>query len=207
MLPKARQRLGDVFHQLSTESLCSAYALIQGWVRAPFHSTTWLVVPLRFGQRSLLGTSPDHPTVGRLTTSDSHRARDCQQASISGETPGSSRSDPAGMMISRPLRVACGSGHPQFRQNEVEKLRAVGRSKRATLSSPDNQRNAGGKTYAFAEHALPVAPRHREQWHLINLMNGRSTSNSTNPQRHPPRTDISYLLGSVSKILSARPPN
>jgi hypothetical protein len=110
------------------------------------------------------------------------------------------------MMISRPLRVACGSGHPQFRQNEVEKLRAVERSKRATLSSPDNQRNAGGKTYAFAEHALPVALRHREQWHLINLMNGRSTSNSTNPQRHPPRTDISHLLGPVSKILSARPP-
>src|SRR6267154_1488594 len=109
-------------------------------------------------------------------------------------------------MISRPLRVACGSGHPQFRQNEVEKLRAVERSKRATLSSPDNQRNACGKTYAFAEHALPVALRHREQWHFINLMNGRSTSNSTNPQRHPPRTDISHLLGPLSKILSARPP-
>jgi hypothetical protein len=68
-----------------------------------------------------------------LTTSDSNRARDCQQASISGEAPGSSCSDPAGMMISRPLRVASGSGHPQFRQNEVEKLRAVERSKRGHL--------------------------------------------------------------------------
>jgi hypothetical protein len=94
------------------------------------------------------------------------------------------------MMISLPLRVACGSGEPQFRQNEVEKLRAVERSKRATLSSPDNQRNAGGETYAFAAKALPVALRHREQWHFTNLLNGRSASNSTNPQRHPPRTDI-----------------
>jgi hypothetical protein len=110
-----------------------------------------------------------------------------------GDTPGSLRSDPAGIMISRPLRVACGSGLPQFRQNEVEKLRAVERSKRATLSSPDNQRNAGGKTYAFAEEALPVALRHREQWHFTNLLNGRSASNSTNPQRHPPRTDMSHL--------------
>jgi hypothetical protein len=124
-----------------------------------------------------------------LTTSDSHRARD-YQASISGETPGSSRSDPAGMMISRPLRVACGSGHPQFRQNEVEKLRAVERSKRATLSSPDNQRNACGKTYAFAEHALPVALRHREQWALhkfnewqIDLKFYKSAKTST-AQRH-----------------------
>src|SRR5882757_2906319 len=103
------------------------------------------------------------------------------------------------MMISRPLRVACGSGHPQFRQNEVEKLRAVERSKRATLSSPDNQRNACGKTYAFAEHALPVALRHREQWHFSNLMNGRSASNSTDPQRHPPRTVMSLI--SVSRLV------
>src|SRR5258708_1890622 len=107
------------------------------------------------------------------------------------------------MMIARPLRVACGSGHPQFRQNEVEKVRAVERSKRATLSSPDNQRNACGKTYAFAEHALPVALRHREQLHFINLMNGRSTSNSTNPQRHPPRTDISHLYGPVCEHSTA----
>jgi hypothetical protein len=49
------------------------------------------------------------------------------------EAPGSSRSDPAGMMISRPLRVASESGHPQFRQNEVEKLRAVEKSKRGHL--------------------------------------------------------------------------
>src|SRR3984957_19425139 len=122
--------------------------------------------------------------------SESHRARDCQHASIVGDAPGSLRSDPAGIMISRPLRVACGSGEPQFRQNEVEKLRAVERSKRATLSSPDHQRNAGGETYAFAAKALPVALRHREQWHFTNLLNGRSASNSTNPQRHPPRTAI-----------------
>jgi hypothetical protein len=130
---------------------------------------------------------------GKLIASESHCARDCQHVSIVGDTPGSSRSDPAGMMISLPLRVACGSGEPQFRQNEVEKLRAVERSKRATLSSPDNQRNAGGETYAFAAKALPVALRHREQWHFTNLLNGRSASNSTNPQRHPPRTDISHL--------------
>jgi hypothetical protein len=64
--------------------------------------------------------------------SESHRARDCQQVSTVGETPGSSKSDPAGMMISRPLRVECGSGEPHARQNEVEKLRARGKSKRAT---------------------------------------------------------------------------
>ena len=142
---------------------------------------------------SLLGTDPDQSSVGRSTTSESHRSRDCQHESKVGDTPGSLRSDPAGIMISRPLRVACGSGLPQFRQNEVEKLRAVGRSKRATLSSPDNQRNACGKTYAFALKVLPVALRHREQWHLTNLLNGRSASNSTDPQRHPPRTDISRL--------------
>jgi hypothetical protein len=44
--------------------------------------------------------------VGKLTTSESQRARDCQQVSTVADTPGSSRSDPAGMMISRPLRVA-----------------------------------------------------------------------------------------------------
>ena len=96
-----------------------------------------------------------------MTTSESHRARDCQHESVVGDAPGSLRSDPAGMMISRPLRVACGSGEPQSRQNAVEKLRAVARSKRATLSSPDNQRNACGKTYALAANALPVALRHR----------------------------------------------
>jgi hypothetical protein len=35
-------------------------------------------------------------------------------------------------MISRPLRVACGSGEPHARQNDVEKLRAWDKSKRAT---------------------------------------------------------------------------
>jgi len=88
----------------------------------------------------------DYSSTGRLTASESHRARDRQQASMVGDAPGSSRSEPAGMIISRPLRVAWGSGEPQFRQNEVEKLRAVGRSKRTTPSSPDNQRNACGKT-------------------------------------------------------------
>ena len=73
------------------------------------------------------------------------------------------------MMISRPLRVASGSGHLQFRQNEVEKLRAVERSKRGHLVLTGNQRNACGKTYAFAEHALPVALRHREQRQFINF--------------------------------------
>src|ERR1700759_4121383 len=96
------------------------------------------------------------------------------------------------MTISRPLRVACGSGEPQFRQKEVEKLRAVGRSKRDTLAEPDNHRNADGETYAFAAKALPVALRQREQWHFINLLNGRSASNSTSPQRHPPRTAIPH---------------
>jgi hypothetical protein len=45
--------------------------------------------------------------VGKLIASESQRARDCQQDSIVGEAPGSFRSDPAGMMTSRPLRVAC----------------------------------------------------------------------------------------------------
>src|SRR3954471_18287693 len=106
------------------------------------------MVPLEFWSGP--GTSADHSSVGRLITSESHRARDCQHESKVGDTPGSLRDAPAGITISRPLRVACGSGLPQFRQNEVEKLRAVGRSKRATLSSPDNQRNAGSETYAFA---------------------------------------------------------
>jgi hypothetical protein len=70
--------------------------------------------------------------VGKWIASESQRARDCQQASIVGEAPGSFRSDPAGMMTSRPLRVACGSGAPHFWQNDVEKLRARGRSKRIT---------------------------------------------------------------------------
>ena len=103
-----------------------------------------------------------------MTASESHGARDCQQASIVGETPGSFSSDPAGMMISRPLRVACGSGEPHSRQNAVEKLRATAKSKRATRSCPESQRNAGGKTYAFVEDVLPVALRHLEQWHLTN---------------------------------------
>src|SRR5437868_11326054 len=103
-----------------------------------------------------------------------------------GDTPGSSRSDPAGIIISRSLRVACGRGEPHSRQNEVEKLRAVERSKRTTLFSPESQRNARGDTYAFAAKALPVAFRHREQWHFRNLSNGRSASNSTARQRQPP---------------------
>ena len=70
--------------------------------------------------------------LGKSFASESQRARDCQQASIVGETPGSSSSDPAGIMTSRPLRVACGSGEPQARQNDVEKLCAAGKSKRAT---------------------------------------------------------------------------
>jgi hypothetical protein len=115
------------------------------------------------GDINWLGARPfcelilDQSSVGRSTTSESHRARDSQHESKVGDTPGSLRSDPAGIIISRPLRVACGSGLPQFRQNEVEKLRAVGRSKRVTLSSPDNQWNARGKTYAFALKVLPVA--------------------------------------------------
>lgn len=131
--------------------------------------------------------------VGKLIASESQRARDCQQESIVGDVPGSFRSDPAGMITSRPLRVACGSGEPHSRQNDVEKLRAKGKSNRATCSCPESQRKACGKTYAFAANALPVARRHREQWHFTNLMNGRSTSNSTNPQRHPPRTDMSPI--------------
>jgi hypothetical protein len=131
-----------------------------------------------------------HASVGRLTASESQRARDPQHESTVGDTPGSLRSDPAGIMISRPLRVACGSGEPQLRQKEVEKLWALGRSKRATLSLPDNQRKADGETYAFAANALPVALRQREQWHFTNLRNGRSASNSISPQRHSPRTDI-----------------
>ena len=131
-----------------------------------------------------------HASVGRLIASESQRARDPQHESTVGDAPGSLRSDPAGIMISCPLRVACGSGEPQLRQKEVEKLWVLGRSKRATLSLPDNQRKADGETYAFAANALPVALRQREQWHFTNLRNGRSASNSTSPQRHSPRTDI-----------------
>jgi hypothetical protein len=134
-----------------------------------------------------------HSSVGRLIASKSHRARDCQHESTVGDTPGSLRSDPAGMITSRPLRVACGSGDPQFWQKEVEKLRAVERSKRVTLAEPDNQRNADGETYAFVAKALPVALRQREQWHFRNLLNGKSTSNSTTPHKHPPRTAMPHL--------------
>jgi hypothetical protein len=122
--------------------------------------------------------------------SDSQRARELQHESIVGDAPGSSMREPAGMIISRPLRVACGSGEPQRRQNDVEKLRASGRSKRTTSFSPDGQRKAWGRTYAFAAKALPVAFRHREQWHFTNLRNGRSASNSIDRQRHPPRTTM-----------------
>jgi hypothetical protein len=78
------------------------------------------------------GPSRCQSEVGRSIASESQRARDCQQQSMVGEAPGSFRSDPAGMMTSRPLRVACGSGEPHSRQNEVEKLRAAGKSKRIT---------------------------------------------------------------------------
>jgi hypothetical protein len=138
-----------------------------------------------------------HASVGRLIASESQRARDPQHESTVGDTPGSLRSDPAGIMISRPLRVACGSGEPQLRQKEVEKLWALGRSKRATLSLPDNHRKADGETYAFAANALPVALRQREQWHFTNLRNGRSASNSTSPQRHSPRTDIFHPISPI----------
>jgi hypothetical protein len=104
-----------------------------------------------------------YSVVGKLLASDNHRARELQQESIVGETPGSSKREPAGMMISRPLRVLWGSGEPHSRQKEVEKLRASGRSKRDTCSGPHVQRKAGGRTYAFVAKALPVALRHREQ--------------------------------------------
>jgi hypothetical protein len=136
--------------------------------------------PHQSGARSLLS--------GKVIASDSHRARELQHESCVGEVPGSSNRDPAGMITSRPLRVACGRGEPQRRQKHVEKLQAPGRSKRTTLSSPALQRNACGKTYAFAANARPLARRHREQWHFTNFRNGNSASNSTDPHRHPPRT-------------------
>jgi hypothetical protein len=165
------------------------------WSLLPYRAAKPLLLPMapqgwvftrsaRFSHRGV------HPSVGRLIASESQRARDPQHESTVGDTTGSLRSDPAGIMISRPLRVACGSGEPQLRQKEVEKLWAVGRSKRATLSLPVNQRKADGETYAFAANALPVALRQREQWHFTNLRSGRSASNSTSPQRHLPRTDI-----------------
>lgn len=125
---------------------------------------------------------------GIVIASDSHRAREVQHESCVGEVPGSSKSDPAGMITSRPLRVVCGRGEPQRRQKQVEKLRASRRSKRTTFSGPALQRNACGKTYAFAANALPLARRHREQWHFTNFRNGNSASNATDRHRHPPRT-------------------
>jgi hypothetical protein len=102
-------------------------------------------------------------SVGKWFTSDNQCARDPQQESIVGDVPGSSRSEPAGMIISWPLRVAWGRGEPQWQQNEVEKLRAVERSKRRMIFSPNVQRKACGRTYALAAKELPVAFRQREQ--------------------------------------------
>src|SRR6185312_1845952 len=74
----------------------------------------------------------------KLIASESHCARDCQHVSIVGDTPGSSRNDPAGMMISLPLRVACGSGEPQFRQLPCQREEvATQRRKQAILLRVD----------------------------------------------------------------------
>jgi hypothetical protein len=102
---------------------------------------------------------------GKLIASESHSARDCQHVSMVGDTPGSSRSDPAGMMISLPLRVACGSGEPQFRQNEVEKLRSKDRNE---SHCPHPTTNG---TQAVRRRRLP---RRHSPWHCGIASNGTS---------------------------------
>jgi hypothetical protein len=67
------------------------------------------------------------------------------------------------MIASRPLRVRCGIGLPHFVQKAVAKLRACGRSKRATEVSPRSQRKAEVLTITSQECAVPVAFRQREQ--------------------------------------------
>jgi len=74
--------------------------------------------PLPSGEREF-GNSPD---------GTDHSARDSKWAIVEGLVCGSSSSDPAGIIISRPLRVLCGTGDPHVLQNEVEKLRAAGKS-------------------------------------------------------------------------------
>ena len=64
---------------------------------------------------------------------------------------------PAGMIASRPLRVRCGIGQPHLLQNAVAKLRACGRSKRATDVSPRSQRSAEALTMTSRECAVPLA--------------------------------------------------
>ena len=61
-----------------------------------------------------------------------------------GDTPGSLRSDPAGIMISRPASSGVRKWTAAISAERSREAAAVERSKRATLSSPDNQRNACG---------------------------------------------------------------
>src|SRR4051794_18930655 len=78
-------------------------------------------------------------------------------------------------------------GLPQILQKAVAKLRAWGRSKRATEASPRSQRSAAALTITSQACAVPVAFRQREQWQLRKRSKGPSTSNATAPQRQLPR--------------------
>src|SRR5215470_17080264 len=91
------------------------------------------------------------------------------------------------MIVSRPLRVRCGIGLPHCLQKAVAKLRARGRSKRATELSPRSQRKADAFTITSQEWAVPVAFRQREQWQFRKRSKGPSTSNATSPQMQLPR--------------------
>ena len=98
---------------------------------------------------SLACEEKNHSSSGRSWPWTYQLAREPQCTCRSGLLTGSSSSAPAGMMTSRPLRVAWGSGEPHRRQKDVAKLRAVGRSKRETCSSPKSHRKALTLTAAF----------------------------------------------------------
>jgi hypothetical protein len=78
-------------------------------------------------------------------------------------------------------------GWPHVVQKAVAKLRASGKSKRASDCSPRSHRSAEAFTITSQECAVPVAFRQREQWQFRKRSNGPSTSNATSPHRQPPR--------------------
>jgi len=103
------------------------------------------------------------------------------------------------MIASRPLRVRCGIGLPHVLQNAVAKLRAWGRSKRATEASPRNHRKAEALTITSQECAVPVAFRHREQWQEEVIERSLDLERDLAAEAAPPECRHHHLLESTAR--------
>ena len=79
-----------------------------------------------------------------------HPARELQWTFVAGVAPGSSSSDPAGMMISRPLRVLCGTGDPHLPQNELGSF-----ALRVNRTEPPRSPRASSGTHLGAHRRWP----------------------------------------------------